>query len=455
MKKITVWLLLLCVLLTATGCSENTAKEAESASETSTQAAASSEGQEHSAVETTAQPEDTTESETEAATTESAPPAAGIQLLDLEKTSWYDYEWSDENAMTLVECEYSSILLGDDDAGRYPELADALQETADAQEGYLKDEYNMLTELAYEQAANGTDGFSPLVSTRDTHVRRADSTVLSILVDMYYDNGVFSSRDFLGENYDTETGEVLWFSDVVTDVAGFAQAAKEQLFHEEGADVFHNDNIIKEYFEMYGEDGTHWTIDDYGVTVYFTEGEIANPGFGILSVTVTFAEHPALFNPKYMTASKAYIVALPMDMCFSADLNEDGICEKLGLFDSYDEENPWCATIEIHTPEVSYVESFWAYDCEPYYVKTAGGRHYLYLFTELETQMYLYIYELQNQTISKVGEASLSPFYDDGISAVPTNPDRMHFDVFTEESGSVPEGDAFFSVGDDGMPVRS
>jgi hypothetical protein len=278
---------------------------------------------------------------------------------------------------------------------------------------------------------------------------------LSILVDSYYYNGVFDSRSLWGETYDVETGKEIMFSDVVTDIDGFAQVAENQLFNYVGEDVFSSDSVIDEYFEMYGADGTHWTLDYNGVTVYFSAGEIAGTGVGPMIVTVTFAEHPELFNSKYTEVPESYIAAMPLKLAYYTDLDGDGSCEELTVVDSYDEENDYYATLYISTAEVYYAESFWAYACEPYYVKTADGKNYIYLFAELETQMYLYVYEVANETISKVGEANLSPFYNHGISAVLTDPNSMHFEFFSDEAGGgISEGDDFFSTGFDGMPAQ-
>ena len=49
---------------------------------------------------------------------------------------------------------------------------------------------------------------------------------------------------------------------------------------------------------------------------------------------------------------------------------------------------------------------------------------------------------------------TLSPYYSSETSSVLTDPDSMHFDIFSDEAGGgVPIGDDFFYVGADGMPV--
>ncbi|MBQ7131166.1 MAG: hypothetical protein IJO29_01210 [Oscillospiraceae bacterium] len=473
MKKITGLILAFCIMLTAMGCNNSTNKKDENSSATTSQTSSSLQSEESSKTEQTDESEQTEESseqteennhteesselteeseQAEENTNEDDPVETETQILNIDRKSVYEYEWSDEYGVALVETEYSSILLGNEDAQRYDALAKALTEECDYYEGIMSEEYDMLTESAEESISLGAQSFSPLVSTLDVHVRRADNTVLSVLYDSYYYNGMNDgSRSFWGANYDTETGNELYLSDVVTDIDELAKVIETELFSTVGADVFYSDTIIEEYFSEYGADGNHWTLEYNGVTVYFGEGEIANSGVGNISVTIEFSEYPELFNEKYTIVPKAYIVGLPMKSTFITDLDNDGDCDELALFDSYDEEFDWKVTLDISTAEVSYVEDIWAYGCEPYYVKTADGNNYLYVLLELETQYELYTYAITNTTINKVGEQTLSPYYSSETSSVLTDPESMHFDIFGDEA--VPIGDDFFYVGADGMPV--
>lgn len=459
-KKLLAISLSVAMISALSACSDGGVKiEERNTSSTTSQTTA--EAEDTSKHETTSQAEQTTQSTTAESTApddvvEILPADVDSQLLELNSTMLYDYAWSAEYGVPLAECEFTSILLSDKDAECYPELAAVLKGNAESEESYFNDEFAMLREAAEELLAGGTELVEPLGSVYDAQVRRADGTVLSILTDCTYNNGMNGgNRSFWGNNYDTETGNVLYLPDIVTDMNDFANTVEDKLFSTIGKDVFYNENIIDEYFEMYGADGTHWTIDYNGVTVYFGAGEIADMGVGGINVTVTFAENAELFNEKFIEVSEAYIVSLPMKTVFSTDLDGDGDCEELSIYDYYDEDNDYYATIDIYTEEAAATESFWAYAFEPYYVRSADGKHYLYIFTELETQMYLYAYDITGGQISKAGEMNVSPYYNDGLSAVLTDPYSMHFDIFSEESGGgVPEGNDLFSVGADGLPAQ-
>lgn len=444
MKKITGLMLTLCMLLTVAGCSD-TENTTNSTSEVSSQTTSA-----------TTAASTATENTTLEATTDNVPAEKDVQILKLNERTTFEYRWSEDTAMPLVECECTSVILGSEDADRFPSLAAVLLDAAAAEESSIKAEYEMLSEAVDEMIGMGMELQAPLVSKSDAQVRRADNIVLSVLTDCHYDNGMNGGhRSFWGSNYDTQTGKELHLPDIITDIDTFEQAVEEQLFGSFGADVFYNDSIVKEYFEMYGADGTHWTIDYNGITIYFDAGEIADTGVGGMNVTITFADHPELFNQKYTEVPDAYIVALPMKSPYFTDLDGDGTIEELMIYDSYDEENDYYATLDIFASDISYTEDLWAYSFEPYYVNAADGKDYLYIFTELETQMYLYVYDLTGGTISKAGEMNVSPYYNDGISAVLTDPDHMHFDIFSAEAGGgVPEGNDIFAVSVDGMPAQ-
>jgi len=444
-------MMMLCVLLSATGC-DNAPAKGEENSQTTSAATSDDVSSTVSAVQT--------EQTAEITTTENAidiiPTENEIHILDIDKRIVHEYRWSDEDATPLVECEYTAIFLGSEDADRYPNLATVLTDIAAAEESRMKSEYAMLSESVDELAAMGLELQEPLASKNNAQVRRADDVVLSVLNDSLYQNGMNGGhRSFWGCNYDTKTGKELYLPDVVTDIKAFEKAVEDELFSTFGADVFYREDIIQEYFEMYGADGTHWTLDYNGVTVYFGDGEITDIGLGNISVTVTFAENADIFNEKYMTVPEAYIVSLPMKSAFYADLDNDGSSEQLTIYDRYDDEYDYYVTLDIYAADTSYTEDLWAYSCEPYYVKADNGRHYLYLFTELETQMYLYVYDITGVMVGKIGEVNVSPHYDDGISAVLTDPERMHFDIFGDGAGGgVPDGNDIFSIGIDGIPAQ-
>jgi len=227
MKRITGILILLCLLMAA-GCNKNTEEPAPTATVAPTVTATSAPT---ATAVPTATPEPTA--------TPTPTPVPELQLLKLNKKQLYDYSWSEEYNVPLAELDCSTIHLQTEDAKRYPGLAKALSEECDLYEVNMLTEYDWLTQDAKEQLSSGVQGFDMLVSSLDVHVRRADETVLSLLYDSYYYNGMGEGRrSFWGGNFDTETGRVLYLPDVVTDLDEFAKTVEKELYGELGKDIF-------------------------------------------------------------------------------------------------------------------------------------------------------------------------------------------------------------------------
>ncbi len=456
MKKIIVLILLLSVLLMSAGCGDNPSEKENSSGKESVKTTSVSEPEAPSEAETTTQtePEATSEAET-TSQTEPSNQQKEVKLLDIDKQIMHESVSSIQYAETLTEMNCSTASLGKNAAKLYPDLASSINSISDFYEVNILEQNDMYAESAEEALSSGEENFETYIFNLNVHVRRADSVAVSILHDSYDYYGIDAElRSFWGENFNTETGETIYLPDVVTDIDHLAEAVEAELYNAFSPDVFYSDKAIENYFKDYGADGSNWTLEYNGVTIYFDEGDIADSGVGDISVTIEFAEYPELFKEKYTAVPEAYVVGLPMKSSFYTDLDGDGSSEELTIADSYEGSFGIDRTLSlrISTLETDYTEKLMANGCEAYYVKTADDRNYLYILMKLESQTELYTYDITNTTISKVGEQPISPYYSDQTVSVLTDPDNMHFDIFGDADVE-PIGDDFFTVGYDGMPV--
>lgn len=460
MKKFQIIILISCLLAAMTGCSSDSEKNENNSASESSHSSSESENKETSSAEsTTAVPatQATSGNTTEESTNGSSDSQKEVRILDIDKKIIHESASSVEHAATLTETNCSTAYLGKNAAKQYPDLAESINSTGEFYEVNMLQQNNMFASSAEEALSSGAENFETYIFDLNVYVRRADSVAVSILHNSYDYFGIDSeSRSFWGENFDTETGETLHLSDVVTDIDKLAEAVESELYKSFGKDTFYSDNTIKDYFKDYIVDGSNWTLEYNGVTIYFDDGEIAVSGVGDISVTIDFEKYPELFNEKYKNTPDAYIVGLPMKSSFYTDLDGDGSSEHLTLADSYEGKYGVDRTLSlsISTPETDYAEKLMANDCEAYYVKTADGKNYLYVLMELESQTELYTFQLTKTTVNKVGKQSVSPHYSGQTVSVPTDPDNMHFDIFGK-TDIEPVGDDFFSVGADGMPVMN
>lgn len=454
MKKITGFILVLSVLLSFSGCGGNADSKDGGGSSAADSTAASSTAQNET---TTAATTTQTTSASQTTTTMPADTEKESPLLHLNQHHLYKAEWSKDYHMAMAEMECLTVYLDEKDAAKYAALAQSLRDVSGMLEVNSLEEYDYLLDSAKDALSDGAEDFSTYVNNLNAKVRRADTAAVSIRFESYhrsqYDEG---STSIWGGTYDPETGKELFLPDIVKDMNAFAKTVKEALSLEVGADVFYSENSIEQYFKDYGADTTNWTLEYNGISVYFAAGDIATLETGAMEVMISFAEHPKLFKKKYTSVPESYMVYLAPEVPFVTDLDGDGSDDELIVWDSHENDNIVDATVYLSTNEGYYEEQLQAYDCIPYYVKAADGKNYVYLFAEQGTQFYLHVYAVSNETIRKVGAANVSPHYKDSVSALLTDPDYLHFDVFDADAGAgggVPVGDDFFTVGSDGMPV--
>lgn len=386
---------------------------------------------------------------------ETLPPAnhGDARTLSLQKQLYSLYDWDDD--ALLVQSEFSHVTLWQNDAAKYPKLAEALNQTANMVKRSMEDEYDNLCATTREELpwAGETS-----VSTLDIQVRRADSVVLSLLSDSYSDYGwIEDFRGMHGTNYDAQTGLELALNDVVDVNNDLADAVANELNSHQWAGDFDYRDAVQAYFANTPYDGFSWTLDYNGVTFYFADGDLTEAGNGRQTATVSFAEYPELFEEKYMAVPAAYIVELPLDSSFFTDLDGDGDLEELNVTGYFDSD------VGMYTKFGVYADadgSFHYEDCFAdgfisYYVKTADGNHYLYLFCEQDEDsgpipmMLLVVFDVSGGRLTRVGEMNAAPGYiPTSIYRIPTDPEDFYLDDFD----SIAQDMMAYAVGPMGLP---
>ena len=379
-----------------------------------------------------------------------------VEILSLQK-QWHDLREQAGDTL-LVQSRYSCVTPWFEDAGNYPQLTQTLEQSASMIRRSMEDEFDNLCAMAYEEVSAGGDSFGSFFSALDVQVRRADSVAVSFLSDSHSDYGwIEDFRGMHGMNYDAQTGEELALNDVINVNNELAKAvAKELNAHQWAGDMDYQD-AVETYFANTPYDGIAWTLDYNGVTFYFADGDLEEPGNGGKTATVSFAEYPELFEEKYLAVPAAYMVELPLDSSYFTDLDGDGDLEELNITGYFDSGAGMYTKFGIYAEadgSYHYEDSF-AVGFTPYYVKTTDGGHYLYLFCqEDETSgpipmMRLVVFSLSNGRLTRAGEMQAAPGYiPDGVYRVPTDPRTFYLDDFEAMAQDM----MAYSVGASGMP---
>lgn len=327
-----------------------------------------------------------------------------IQLVSMEKAYHSLYDWDEEEETLLARCEASALQLAENAQKSYPKMAKILEDSSTWIKESMETEFDNF--VNFERDGVWTQTFS---STFDEQLRRADRGVISILADSYMDSRyIHDLRTLLGSNYNTETGEEINLSDVITDMSRIPEIVEKELTSHMWSGEFSNENSVKDYFANRPNGGISWTLDYNGVTFYFNPGDIADAVYGIQTALVSFAEYPELFHEKYVEVPEAYFVSLPVNSSFFADVDDDGKAEEWIVSGQYDEEQFFCSSFGIYSEECIYEEECITDGIYPYYIKTADERSLLYLFRDesegMESQKSVTVFLLEKDRITRLKE---------------------------------------------------
>ncbi len=463
MKKVLLITLLTCLLGTFTACGKED-PQVVSTPESVEEHTSEKETQESSAKEENKEEiMEEPSSESEAETKEEPPVKDEVAevpgILSLKETYATRYEWQD--ALWLLYSEYSNVTMWEG-TEQYPEIDCALSETAGMQTRSMEDEADNILSFITDMGMLDGDlaDFETQVSTSNAQVRRADSVVLSYVTDSYADYGSIEDfRGMWGSNYDVQTGKELLLSDVILDMDAVPAVVCKELNSHLWAGLDYPEDVVEEYFKNTPEDGIRWSLDYNGVTFYFGYDDFTERSSVGKAATISFAEYPELFNKKYMNVPEAYMVRLSLDYSFFTDLDSDGTLEEVNCTGLFNETDRFYTQFGVYTDVNGYYqyEELFAYDYQPYYVKTADGNHYIYLFCEeneignhVPGQMMLVVYNVNGGVITRVGDMNIAPAYiPSDMFLLPLDPNHMLLDNY--DSGA--QDFEVYMVGKDGMPT--
>lgn len=325
MKKITAFILAFSLLFCFSSCKKTPTDSSETLSEespaTRIDIGVFSDMTTKSETQSETDSKSKTESATKAATTQakkqSTEKKSDISLLSVFSNQGYFSEVN-ESKKKIVEINYQTLHLSEEDSPKYPALAKSLNnlnnETVDEAEQALKD----LTELYYEL---DRELYYELLLTNNKKfaVQRADNIIFSIRSDFdEFSGGAHSIYGSGGYNFDTASGKKLVVTDVVTDFSAVYSILIKQIKAESSERVYDD---FEEYLSEYSPDEFSWTLSYQGIAFHFSPYEIGSYASGQISTTIYFDEYPELFNKKYTLAPESYAIEISEIGEFKFDLN--------------------------------------------------------------------------------------------------------------------------------------
>ena len=196
----------------------------------------------------------------------------------------------------VIDGRHESLHLSEKDAESYPALAKAIDAMCAEEQAVFEQTVKEFTEWAAEDERE-----MEYYNYDEMLVKRADPQIVSILKsNACFTGGAHGMYGSWGVNFDSASGGELLLSDVVTDMSRIPKLTAESIiekYQEEGYEDF---SWLEESLEQQETELYTWTMDENGITIYFQPYEIASYAMGLLTAEISFAEHPELFEEKYL-----------------------------------------------------------------------------------------------------------------------------------------------------------
>lgn len=392
-----------------------------------------------------------------------------ILKLYKEKGNDGEYKYTETYSGYIAYMEYEVLHLMPEDAEKYPLLNETLNNLADGVIANVKTIFENAREAALNDFDPDNTNYSMVYNIKeDYNVRRADETVLSIA--QQYESFTGGAHGYYAtypDNYDTKTGKLIDFKDVVTDIdkayERIGEAIKEK--YADSIDMFLDDLSFTEYKN--NEYPQLFTIDYDGITVIYNPYDIAAYAVGQVTVKLSYEENKDILDEKYFTDVPAsYAIQLSPYEEYTMDIDGDGELDTVRI-------STFFPTIYDNVDTITFVingqptdvkdEELYAFQISTFLIKAPSGKVYAYLeCIGMNDYATLNIFEIKKDGIGKRAEVDLgisdpSYVYDvsDGykwIQGIILNPNDMRLEHRTDVFGTSHISKKY-KVGEDGLPV--
>ena len=348
------------------------------------------------------------------------------------------------------------------DSQTYPELARGLVAWSEDMKNTRTEAFDSMVE-GFKEYYNEAMGSQEVSMEVDMLPRRADDTVFSFL-EYYQDyaGGAHGYYMYTGHNFDPATGEELTLDQIVKDEDAFRSAVKQALAQKyPDSSIGTLGNPIESYGSGQDQYPFNWVMGADAVSVYFNPYDIGSYAEGVFVVDLRFADYPDLFTDRCQTAQGGYGMRFETWTTERIDLNQDGDHSELlvGFESSSPDVSDWYDVLTVKVDDVTCKagnQSFYA--AEPFLMKTADGKYYLYVVMEEENdyrETAIFGFMDNSPYLVGVVRGGFGFVFDEktwqSISIFPSDPE--HFMMSTRgDLLSTYTISRYYRTGEDGMP---
>lgn len=394
------------------------------------------------------------EEETQETDLEEAQEAGNAVLHPVLEKEWSSV-YAEGSSNLLCEGGFSRIVLRDPG---YEELKASLTSYNEEKNRIVEDEMARMEQEARALMAGSPyppAGFSVGYTAQ---IERADDRIFSFMEQSsIYTGGAHGSETITGYAYDSQTGERLELSDVVSDMDGLY----EYLIRFLRADPFYRENLYEEWEDTVGKKvyqeteggytySLQWALAEDGIKIYFSPDEIGPSVMGPVTVRIHYDEELLGVAPQYFPVKEKSVWKLGAYEELAMDVDQDGMIESV----SYRNTSGQNGIDQIYTVNVDgqAVEINCTYGITNAYVmKNGQGKAYFYADCQSDND-YHYLNIIDLTELKESGENTNAPtfshaFYDD----VPVDASSFALSSRGDLFSTVPVSRQYY-VGEDGKP---
>ena len=282
-----------------------------------------------------------------------------------------------------------------------------------------------LTESAKEIHQDGNTDVS-CSQECEAKIARADGIAFSIVEnDSNYLGGAHGYYEKTGTAYDSRSGQLLAFTDVVQDCDAAAARVVQKLSQEYPELSFppEKEKLASSMKQRdAGQDQSvlfHWDLTPLGVNLVFPPYTLGCYAEGQQEIQLSFEEDPGLFHSRYSQVPETFVVPFDQDTGIRADVTGDGAVDRITVGGEMDE-----ITVSVNDQALT-LSDFPYYSTELYLIRS-NSRYQLYTFCKSDNDyQILKVFSLGNgapaeQTPPSADEGRLDP-YNLGVRSTETD----------------------------------
>ncbi|MBR1669636.1 MAG: hypothetical protein IJ695_02965 [Butyrivibrio sp.] len=241
--------------------------------------------------------------ETGSAKDESQKPFSATRIKYKAQTEDTIIDKNNNKSIPFAYVTYEKFEMSDEMQKLYPKLSEALKTRSGWNE---EDALKILAEQVHDYRLSD-DEFEWMYNSnyfeKSTMVQRSDERVFSVLVDVNtYFNGPHPFNYWEAYTYETQTGEQIPLSDVVSDIRALPQLLLDNLRPIDETYEFSDEqksDMLAKIEQYVADNDICWVLTSEAFAVFFNAYELQSYAFGPIFVSLTYKDFPDLLLPQY------------------------------------------------------------------------------------------------------------------------------------------------------------